>query len=213
MTDLAALATATRAILPAGVALGAADPLAPPTPFWQGEEISAVPRRLAEYGAGRRAARDAMAALGLVAQPVPRGEDRAPIWPLGVTGSISHSNSACLAVVGKTADWRGLGIDLEPAVPLEPELWPTILRPEEINALSDATQAMVIFAIKEAVYKAQYPITKLLFGFDVLTVRLDGDLFEACFSETQGVFSKGDCVGGRWQNCQGHTVAFAALPC
>lgn len=211
MVDLAALATAVRAILPAGLALGVADPQAQPTPFWPGEEITALPRRVAEYCAGRRAARDAMTALGLTAKPVPMGPDRAPIWPQGLTGSISHSGSACFAAVGTTADWRGLGIDLEPEVPLEPELWPTILRPEEIEVLADATQAMALFVIKEAVYKAQYPITKLLFGFEVLTVRLDRDRFEARFTETQGAFAKGDIVAGKWQNCQGHIVAFAGL--
>ena len=50
----------------------------------------------------------------------------APRWPAGVTGSVSHSGSLCVVVVATRERVRGVGVDVEPAEPLERELWPEI---------------------------------------------------------------------------------------
>lgn len=212
--DLAALADAVRAVLPSGLAIGWSDPAAPAEPLWPAEVLpGAVPKRLAEFAAGRAAARRAMASLGVNPQAIPAGSDRAPIWPAGVTGSISHSASACLAIVGRTGDWAGIGLDIEPATPLAPDLCASILRDEEIAMLEPGAglDAKRIFCVKEAVYKAQYPQSRTLFGFDALSVELDRTTFVATFRRPVAPFRLGQRIAGRHLLAQGHLVALALL--
>lgn len=197
-----ALLAALRPLLPPGAAVAWADPRRDHG-HWEGEQLgSAVEKRRREFSAGRAAARQAMAELSLPPRSIPQGSDRAPIWPEGITGSISHSANDCLAVVWPV-DQQGIGIDLEPAVPLETELWPIILRPEEredLKAADDpALQAKRIFAIKEAVYKAQYPLSRQLFGFEAISVTLMPDQagrFAARFCQQALPFRRGDILTG-----------------
>ena len=135
----------------------------------------AVPQRRAEFTAGREAARRAMAQLGLPALAIPAGPDRAPIWPDGLIGSISHTVGLCLAIVGPAEVYRALGIDIEGDAALDDALIPEICRPEE-RALLPRTgagaHAKRIFSAKEAAYKAHYPMVRRIFGFHGLSVDL-----------------------------------------
>ena len=70
---------------------------------------------------------------GLAASPL---RDRAPVWPEGVVASLSHTAGLCLAVAARARDWRGLGVDLERALPLDPGLVPTIASPAELDRLA-----------------------------------------------------------------------------
>jgi 4'-phosphopantetheinyl transferase EntD len=179
MTDaLAILALALRAILPAGAGVGAAragDPALPPP--WPGEDAGegAVPARRAEFAAGRAAARAALAAAGLPPAAIPRRPDRAPAFPPGLAGSVTHAGGVALAAVLPGAG--GLGIDLEPAGPLPPGVATLILSPAESLALPPGPLApLAAFAAKEALYKAQYALSGQLFGFDGADLRLAPDL-------------------------------------
>ncbi len=97
MPDAAAFAAALRAILPPGVSMGQADPKRL-HPLAAGEALpGAVPARLAQFSTGRTAARLALQ------HP---GQDRAPVWPAGSVGSISHCVRLCLAVVAKKMVFR-----------------------------------------------------------------------------------------------------------
>jgi 4'-phosphopantetheinyl transferase EntD len=212
MPDLAA---ALRQMLPAGVALGQGDATHPPN-LWPGEVLpGAIPARLSEFSAGRSAARAAMLALGHAPKAIPMAADRAPIWPQGLTGSISHCAGACFALVGKTSHYQGLGVDLEPKLPLPFDLWPTILRPEELHALASLPQdqatirALQIFTAKEAAYKAQYPITGQLFDFQTLKITVENQYFTAEFTQDIGPFSVGNKITGRMQI----TANFCAAIC
>lgn len=196
------LVTALRAILPAGMALGVAGV---PEPLWPGEAIAAVPHRLAEFAAGRAAARQALAALGLPKAAIPMGEDRAPIWPQGVVGSISHCAGACMAVAGRQRDFAGIGLDLEPARPLVRDLWPSILRPEEVAA--DGLDALRIFVAKEAAYKAQYPLSRQLFDFQALQISTQDQTFTAQFVRAVPPFASGDFLRGRLIQASGFCAA------
>ena len=168
------IANRLRAILPSGVRL--AEP-AQPLALWPGEDPpGTVPARLAEFTAGRSAARQALRDLGLAPAAIPMGPDRAPLWPEAATGSISHCAGACLAVMGLARDYRGLAVDIEPLHALPADLWPTILRPEEQHEIStlppaqQGLQVLRIFVAKEAAYKAQYPITRQIFDFQTLRI-------------------------------------------
>ena len=69
--------------------------------------------------AGRLCARAALQQLdGLDCVPA-IGEDRAPVWPAHISGSITHSTGHAAAIVAHKTQWRGLGMDLENLLPLE----------------------------------------------------------------------------------------------
>ncbi len=203
MPDL--LAT-LRAMIPSGVAIAAPDG----SGLWPGEEIgAAVPKRLAEFAAGREAARAAMRALGAEPRAVPRGPDRAPVWPAGLTGSITHCEGACLAAMGKAEDWAGLGLDAEPLRPLEMALWQSLLA--EGETVADAEAALALFVAKEAAYKAQYTLSHQLFDFQTLRVIWSGDHFVAAFTRDIPPFPSGAALSGQLVRSQDHLAAFVAI--
>lgn len=73
----------------------------------------AVTNRQAEFLAGRLAAREAMCRLGIHSAELNIGPLRQPLWPNGVTGSITHVNSLCAAIAVSSDMVKGIGIDIE----------------------------------------------------------------------------------------------------
>lgn len=147
--------------------------------FWPGESRSvarATPARKAEFAAGRAAARQALRNIGMIPYSIPMGADRAPVWPTGVVGSITHHEGRCLAVVARRSALSGLGLDLAALDPLAEDLWPTILTDQDRDWVSaqDASlqggYAQMIFSAKEATYKALYPQSPRVVGFDAMHI-------------------------------------------
>lgn len=132
----------------------------------------ASPRRRAQFALGRACARDALRALG-VAVPVAiaKGEDRRPVWPAGIVGSITHSHERAAAAAAPARLFRGIGLDLERIRAPSTALLHRVCRPEErppFEALSPNTAARrftAVFAAKESVYKAVNPLTGVYLGF------------------------------------------------
>ena len=126
----------------------------------------AVDRRRAEFAAGRNSARQALAQIGFPAAVIPAGPDRAPAWPPGAVGSIAHAEGMAVAVAARAQDFLSLGVDIELSGRVQEELWPHILTEAEGKAarLRPAPErvpwATAIFAIKEAFYKFQYPLSR-----------------------------------------------------
>ncbi|WP_300551135.1 4'-phosphopantetheinyl transferase superfamily protein [Roseovarius sp.] len=211
------LIPALRAVLPSEVALAEADPLAPETGLWPQESDAmarAVPSRRREFAAGRRAARDAMAALDLPAAAVLPGPDRAPIWPDGVVGSISHGGGACLALVARQGRVIGLGIDIEPAEALPSDMIETVCTLGERHSLAaHALLGRVIFCAKEAAYKAQYGLSRQMLGFHDLdtTVDLDRGRFEVRFIRDCPPYQAGARMPGQIVIAQGLICAVVVL--
>lgn len=199
MPDLDRLTAALRAILPVNAAVAATDPTVD-YPLLAGETITAVPRRLREYAAGRAALRQAMAALGLPAKPIPMNRDRSPALPAGLAASITHGERACLAAAMTGA--RSLGIDLEPDDPLPADLAAEILIPQE----QGTPDARLIFSAKEALYKAQYPVSQTLFGFDAVVVVVAPGTFVGTFLRAVPGFPAGTRLSGRWTRAEGHIL-------
>ncbi|WP_165798889.1 4'-phosphopantetheinyl transferase family protein [Shimia abyssi] len=207
---------------PQDVGVAVSDPTRPAPPVWPQEALTiarAVPARRREFAAGRDAARRAMNALGLDAQAVPGGANRAPQWPVGLTGTISHDATSCVAMVALSGQFRGLGVDVEPDAPLPEDLLPEICVPAE-RAWLEAQPANEryrlarrIFCAKEAVYKAQFPVTRLLFGFDAVEVQLNAqdNRFVATFRHHIGAIRAGNVVSGRVGAVAGHVLAVVAL--
>ena len=133
-----------------------------------------VAKRQAEFLAGRLCARAALLQLqGLDCSPA-IGEDRAPVWPSGICGSITHSTGHAAAIVAQKADWRGLGMDLENLLNVEraERLAGEILTPAELKRMAAgrreqrALTVTLTFSVKESLFKALYPIVQQRFYFE-----------------------------------------------
>lgn len=139
----------------------------------------AVPTRIQEFAAGRRCAREAMQALGVAPQrPLLRGPQRQPLWPAGVVGSITHTKGYCAAVVAPASACAGLGIDAERCADLDAELWPRLFDAAELSTLGtlepEAARQLstVLFAVKEAFFKSQFPLSAAMPDFTEVSFRL-----------------------------------------
>jgi 4'-phosphopantetheinyl transferase EntD len=204
MPDLDRLSAALRSILPPGAAVAATDPQAD-HPLLPGEQIAAVPRRLREYGAGRAALRIATAALGLPPLPVPMNADRSPAIRPGLAASITHTATACLAAA--MTGIRALGIDLEPDEPLPRDIIAETMTAAEARAQTPR----VVFSAKEALYKAQYPLTRALFGYDAVAITLSPGTFTGTFLQGVPGFPAGTRLQGRWVRAEGHVLTAVIL--
>lgn len=188
MTHLPALAAALRACVGPGIGVGVTDPRGVSAPLFA-EEAEAtrkmVEKRHREFAAGRAAARAAMADLSLPPVAIPMGHDRAPIWPEGLCGSISHCAGAAVALVAPLDRAATLGIDIEDDTPLDADLWPDILTAQEVDWLmrqpepARGRHAKAIFSAKEAVYKAQYPLTGRMLRFQDVVIHAGSEVFSA----------------------------------
>jgi 4'-phosphopantetheinyl transferase EntD len=163
----------------------------------------AAQTRVEQFTAGRVCSRLALVRLGVAATtPIERGEDRAPIWPTGFIGSISHTDSWCAAAVGRIGDLRSVGIDLEQATPLKETLWRRVCTSEERERLREMPDAglmgKILFSAKEAVYKCQYPLTTQFLGFHAVQVEVGDGSFRAVFVQQAGEFKPGDEMSGRF---------------
>jgi len=212
MPERAALLTLARRLLPPETAVAAADP-SRLWPLLAGEAPpAAAPRRLAEFSAGRHAARAALRSLGLPLAAIPMADDRAPVWPMGVSGTITHSRTACLAAARRG---EGLGIDLEEDEDLPEDLWDTVLLSGEQDWVrgqpSPGRAAKLMFSAKEAAYKAQYSRSRTLFGFDMLALEVTVDGFTATFRHPVAPFAAGDRLQGGWGRAAGHILTAVAL--
>ena len=80
-------------------------------------------------GAARRVARELMNSIGFAGLPILRSTSGAPIWPAGVVGSMAHDDRVAVAAVGLRRDLDAVGIDIEPAVPLPPDMLEFVAMP------------------------------------------------------------------------------------
>lgn len=123
--------------------------------------------------AARIVARALLARLGRAGASVPRGASGAPIWPAGIIGSLAHDDQVAVAAAGRQVDFSSVGIDVEPAVPLAPEILSLVGTPEELCRFAgEPLGGRLLFAAKEAVYKAVYPLDRIFLEFHDIEVDL-----------------------------------------
>jgi 4'-phosphopantetheinyl transferase EntD len=151
--------------------------------------LNAVARRKNEFVAGRFCASQALIGLrGDSMAPVGMSEDRSPIWPDGIVGSITHSDSIVLAAVGEHEIYRGIGIDVESVLDHDRacKISKKILLPDETRKKWSVSREFsllvtLIFSLKESLFKALHPEAKRFFGFSsAKVVEIDWD--KRCFS-------------------------------
>lgn len=146
---------------------------------------SAVLKRVREATTARSCARLALKRLYLrepeLTEPptelvfVPRA-DGSPAWPAGVVGSMTHCVGYRAAAVGLAKRYAGVGIDVEPAVPLSAAVQELIVRDEE-RRFAFGVYSKVLFSAKEAALKTWYPLG--FHGFDVSDISVACDVESA----------------------------------
>jgi 4'-phosphopantetheinyl transferase EntD len=110
-------------------------------------------------GAVRLVARELMPLFGCPPRAIPKSAAGMPVWPEGIVGSLAHDNAVAVAAMAAKSDFLSVGVDIEPAEPLEPGLLEIVATPNERRgAASDPLHGRLLFTIKEAVYKAVNPL-------------------------------------------------------
>jgi enterobactin synthetase component D len=134
----------------------------------------AVLKRQVEFLAGRVCAQQALEALtGDKPAAIPAQPDRAPGWPPGVVGSITHTASYAAALVASDIHYQGIGIDCEAMLsPQNLALQRYICVPDELEALHAVHRdwtleqlLTLIFSAKESLFKCLYRHVQKMFGF------------------------------------------------
>jgi enterobactin synthetase component D len=139
---------------------------------------ASVPKRQAEFAAGRLCAQAALQAYGHEDAEIGIGMRREPLWPEGMAGSISHSTSfAAAVVVPARTPACGIGIDIESRLAGEAR------EAVERSSFSAAELALLraaggrfdalltaAFSAKESFFKAAYGQVQAYFDFDAVEV-------------------------------------------
>ncbi|MPY23779.1 4'-phosphopantetheinyl transferase superfamily protein [Shewanella psychropiezotolerans] len=169
----------------------------------------AVPKRCAEFLAGRLVARQALQQLTNEPHQVLSAYDRAPIWPSGIIGSITHTSTQAIAVTAYRRHHQIIGVDLENWIETEVarEISSEIIDSRESELITHSklefNQGLtLLFSAKESLYKALYPKVKYFFGFEcaqVNTVDIDtGQFFISLTCDLNNDYPKGWGIKGRF---------------
>jgi 4'-phosphopantetheinyl transferase EntD len=110
-------------------------------------------------GAARLVARKLLLELGQAAHAIPKSSSGMPVWPHGIVGSLAHDARVAVAAIAMQRDFLSVGVDVEPAEPLDPDLLRLVATMTERATIhTDPCRGRVLFSVKEAVYKAVYPL-------------------------------------------------------
>jgi 4'-phosphopantetheinyl transferase EntD len=119
-----------------------------------------------------------LAELGIVDFAIKVADDRQPIWPDSIVGSITHTQGYGAAVVAERPSAAALGLDSEVVGDVKPKIWPSICVPIEaawiqsLPASEQAAAVTLIFSAKEAFYKCQYPLVREHLSFHDVRVEV-----------------------------------------
>jgi 4'-phosphopantetheinyl transferase EntD len=161
----------------------AVDPLFPEE---EAAVVNALDKRRREFAVGRACAREALRRLGTPAGPIPSRPDRAPVWPPGIVGTITHCTGLVAAAVASRDQFEGIGLDAESRErPLESNLDRFIRTPAERSTMdrlllpAELDVVRLVFSAKESVHKCIAPMSGITLGFH--DVELDVDVGDGRF--------------------------------
>ena len=208
-------------LFPAGVVVGVATEADEDDSLLHPAELeltrTMIPARKREFAAGRNAARRALARLGFHDATLPRrpsGHD--VLWPEGSAGSISHTRGLRAVACVRSSKFISVGIDVEEAGPLGDEIIDAICRREELEALAHLPAPLpsdwprLVFAMKEAAYKALFPVTRRVLTFHDVRVDVNPSL-RSYRAEVLAQVLPEVQVAGRFSWDENHVAAGAVL--
>jgi 4'-phosphopantetheinyl transferase EntD len=178
---------------------------------------NALTKRQQEFAAGRACAHEALASFGIHDFPLINDSDGVPVWPKGIVGSVAHCSGYCAVAIARNDQLLGLGLDVEPILPLEEELRCTICSERERHWIENEAPPnsfdwyKLFFCAKESSFKAVYPIMRVSFDFWTIEVSLctrSGE-FGAKLPFTGNPFDSR--LAGRYGASAQHVVAAAVL--
>ena len=181
-----------------------------------------VAKRQAEYLAGRICARAALQQLEGSGSVPAIGEDRAPVWPVNICGSITHSTGRAAAIVANKQHWRGLGMDLENLLNAEraERLAGEILTPAEMQRLAAGARdqlalwVTLTFSVKESLFKALYPIVQKRFYFEhaeMLEWTEQGHARLRLLTDLSGEWRNGTELDAQFSVQDGHLLSLVSI--
>jgi 4'-phosphopantetheinyl transferase EntD len=154
-------------------------------------------------GAARIVGRQLLTQLGYRECAIPKDLSGAPLWPAGIIGSFAHDDDVAVAAITHRRDISAVGIDVEPAELLPVEVHELIATPQEqsIN-YSDPYRGRLLFAAKEAVYKAISALDGIFLEYHDIEVDL---------AARQATLRDGRIIGLRY--CAStHLIVLALVP-
>jgi enterobactin synthetase component D / holo-[acyl-carrier protein] synthase len=171
----------------------------------------AAPKRRRQFMAGRYCAVQAAERLKPSGElpHVGRGPAGEPLWPGGLTGSITHTDDLASAAVARLSDARSLGIDSETIVvrARAQAIRSMVMLPAEAGlgggALDDATRLTLVFSAKEAIFKCLYPVIGRRFYYEDVALTsadlADGSFAAEIVTTLAAGFERGTSVRGRFE--------------
>ncbi len=181
-----------------------------------------ISKRQAEFLAGRLCARSALQRLTGTASVPAVGDDRAPQWPAGISGSITHSHGRAAAVVARQEHWLGLGLDLERLLEakrarlLAREVL-TASEQQRLAGLPEERQALLVtlsFSLKESLFKALYPLVGRRFYFEhaeLLDWSEDGQARLRLLSDLAADWPRGRELQGQFARLDDQLLSLVAI--
>ncbi len=108
-----------------------------------------------------------------------RGSDRAPLWPRGFIGSITHTDRFAAVAVMPESTARSVGIDAECELGVDQQIlvrrycvvegeMDVLVR--AAPSLSETQLLTLCFSAKEAAFKCLYPLVKRYFDFSCVRI-------------------------------------------
>lgn len=129
-------------------------------------------QRRNEYTSGRIIAKHLLERIGIYNFPILRGTLGEPLWPQGVTGSISHCADRCFVAIAEKKHYKSIGIDIDSIDDLPETLIDDVCTYSEkkwIRSMKCQEKAYpyakMIFSAKESAYKCIFPFVQDFIDF------------------------------------------------
>lgn len=183
----------------------------------------AAPKRQAEFLAGRYLAQLALAEFGFApSTSIGIGQQRQPLWPEGIVGSITHCEGYAACIVARAADYSGLGIDCEINITSETatNIAITIVSDAEMDSARISNLPFhqwltLVFSAKESLFKALFKQVGHYFGFlDAQIVELkeaEQSFVLELVADLSPALSAGYRITGRYKHHNNTVITLIAI--
>ena len=172
--------------------------------------FNASESRKREFSSGRRVAHQALKAFKIEKAEIPRNQ-RMPVWPQGIVGSISHSDTLAVAIVGSNQIYGGLGIDVIPLAAVSSNVATRVLVETELRWLAEVKSGewrTALYSAKESVYKAVNPTIGEFLRFEDVEIDVATSTLEFT-AKTSRILASSQAIDsgrGYFRRVEGHWI-------